>query len=120
MQQQSGNKLMWVDLDTMSQLMQADRPVLIESAVPDNAVVARDEYPLPKRISDIEQFHVMPETHLMYAATWYCLALFGGIMVYTTLKKPNKVASKRITALLKKREADAQRRAAIDPKDLPY
>ncbi|KAG5192358.1 SURF1/SHY1-like protein [Tribonema minus] len=88
-------KLMWVDLPTLAlaaglaaNTLSADKlPVLMDAALEDSEPFSRGESPVPKRISDIDQFYVTPQTHLMYAATWYSLAAFATAITYARFRK---------------------------------
>jgi cytochrome oxidase assembly protein ShyY1 len=39
-------------------------------------------YPVKKREEHLVTFHVMPFTHLVYAATWYSLAAAAAVGTY--------------------------------------
>ena len=50
-------------------------------------------FPAPRRLSQLNEQHVTPFTHLVYAATWFSLAVAGGFMTYNMFRK--KKFSKR-------------------------
>jgi cytochrome oxidase assembly protein ShyY1 len=106
----SSKQLLWVDLPALARAVGAvtpagKLPVLLEVAVADGASLCADcSLPTPKRISDIEQFYVTPETHLMYAATWYSLAACASALTYVRFRKPS-VAHKGFAAMRKRQSA---------------
>jgi cytochrome oxidase assembly protein ShyY1 len=106
----NSKQLLWVDLPALARAVGAvtpagKLPVLLEVAVPNDGVFCEDcSLPTPKRISDIEQLYVTPETHLMYAATWYSLAAFASGLTYMRFRKPS-VAHKGFAAMRKRQSA---------------
>ena len=39
-------------------------------------------FPITRQLAAFADVHVMPETHLIYAATWFTLAVCGAAIVY--------------------------------------
>lgn len=112
-------KLLWVDLPALARASvgssdSSELPPLLDATIEDGVDVQRGTYPKPKRIADIEQFYVMPQTHLMYAATWYSLAAFATVITYNRFKGGKAgSAGKKIAAL--RQQQQAQMHAAAAP-----
>ena len=43
-------------------------------------------FPLTRTLASLADVHVMPETHLIYAGTWFTLAAFGAAIVYARFR----------------------------------
>ena len=43
-------------------------------------------WPMPKAVSDVGNFYVLPSTHLVYALTWFSLAGAGAVMTRRILR----------------------------------
>ena len=43
-------------------------------------------WPVPKAVSDVGNFYVLPSTHLVYALTWFSLAGAGAVMTRRILR----------------------------------
>lgn len=58
-------------------------PVLVEEVRPPTA----DGQPFTRQLDQLKDFNVTPEKHLVYAVTWFSLAVFGVILTYLRLRK---------------------------------
>ena len=58
-------------------------PVLVEEVRPPTA----DGQPFTRQLDQLKDFSVTPEKHLVYAVTWFSLAVFGVILTYLRLRK---------------------------------
>jgi len=81
----------WIDHDFLSQRVshlapkeQAGKKLAILEEVKTGQ---REEWPASRTLEEFEQFHVMPETHFVYAVTWYSLAIFGTVATWLRFRK---------------------------------
>mmetsp|Transcript_9345 Transcript_9345/g.14078 ORF Transcript_9345/g.14078 Transcript_9345/m.14078 type:complete len:274 (-) Transcript_9345:130-951(-) len=87
------NKLIWVDLEAMKKLMKIEDDVLLVDQLEEKCSEVDSEglfVPIKKSASDVLDFYVMPETHLMYAATWFSLAGFASAITFIRFRKKLK------------------------------
>lgn len=90
------NAFSWLDTEAIGRhcrLSTSAPIVLIESVDP--APTKQNVFPLTKQLQTLAETYVMPSTHLVYAATWYTLSLFGAAIAYYRFKKPIKVGGRR-------------------------
>ena len=84
----SCGKLLWLEgaaLLAASGHKGLDSTVVLERIVPDDEKM--EYYPACRRASDLDKHHVTPETHAVYAVTWYSLCAFGLAATYHMFRK---------------------------------
>lgn len=70
-------------------------PLLVEAVAPHpEKAAAKDapSQPITKQLNSFASSYVMPTTHLVYAATWYALAVFGMGITYSRFVRGSKGA----------------------------
>ena len=66
--------------------------IMVEKIVGDDEKM--EFYPAPRRMKDIEEHHVTPFTHIVYAVTWFSLAFAGTLMTYSMFKRKRLILRK--------------------------
>jgi cytochrome oxidase assembly protein ShyY1 len=94
--QPEGGHFTWLDTRSIAERAAADgaplatgtdgQPLLVEAVEPLPA--ARGVFPITRQLSTFYATHVMPETHIIYAATWYTLAAAGAAIAWYRFRRP--------------------------------
>lgn len=77
----NSNIFLWVDLPAVAKKMNLTQTLLVEVVAADDTPLEQ-EWPLCKRDVHFLESHVTPQTHLMYAATWYTLGAAAAALTY--------------------------------------
>mmetsp|Transcript_11315 Transcript_11315/g.26589 ORF Transcript_11315/g.26589 Transcript_11315/m.26589 type:complete len:220 (+) Transcript_11315:668-1327(+) len=104
--------MLWLQLPVLAESLGVSQEVLLEVVAQDEN--ARDDsqaqsgkkaerrpasWPMARGAKCFESFNVMPETHAVYAATWWSLSAFGLGAAVKLLRKPAPPAAKVAAAV---------------------
>ena len=84
-------KLLWLELPSLvaaARLTNLEAPVIFERIVPDDEDA--EYYPAARRQKMLDNHHVTPETHAVYAFTWFSLASYGAYWTYRMFFKKKR------------------------------
>jgi len=77
-------RYIWLDLPTIAE-QTASSPLLVVAAIEDTGDKSHPQkkrWPHARPVDSFLQFHVMPDKHLVYAATWASLSAAGTLITY--------------------------------------
>mmetsp|Transcript_33946 Transcript_33946/g.44789 ORF Transcript_33946/g.44789 Transcript_33946/m.44789 type:complete len:330 (-) Transcript_33946:668-1657(-) len=98
---EAANLFFWIDHEYLGRRVKhlwnsTGQPILLEQVSPEaTQQQAKRFWPYSKQLHEFEVFHVMPETHAVYAITWYSLACFGTVATWLRFRKRVPLPSRK-------------------------